>query len=175
MSVGASFALPLFVVFVFLWAAWTYQHKDRWFPAALRKAELVIVEAEYETVFEGRQFIGRLDRAYQFADGSLTPMEYKTRGYFRVFETDIAELSLQAWLLRAQGMPTVEYGFVVIQHNKSRKRRSFKVRLWDSARCEAQIRRYLALRSQTATPSKNKDGKCRSCGHSAACSQANRG
>ena len=173
MSAGLSFTIPLLVVLFVLWAAWTYQHKDRWFPAALRRAELAIVEAEYETRFDGKQFIGRLDRAYRLADGSLTPLEYKTRGYFRVFQTDIAELSLQSWLLRQQGFATVDYGFVVIQHNKSRKRKSFKVRLWDGPRCEAQIRRYLALRSHVESPSKNKDGKCKTCGHRSACSRVN--
>lgn len=85
----------------------------------------------------------------------------------------VVGVSLQSWLLGQQGFATVDYGFVVIQHNKSRKRKSFKVRLWDGPRCEAQIRRYLALRLRVESPSKNKDGKCKTCGHRSVCSRVN--
>jgi hypothetical protein len=100
-----------------LLAVWRRQQRDRWLPPELRGATCVFVETELTTTFEGKEFVGRLDRVYEMSDASFIPLEFKTRKNFKVYDTDIAELSLQAWLLRKTGRAARYEGFVVVQHN----------------------------------------------------------
>jgi hypothetical protein len=166
-----SFALPFVFVAMVLLAVWRRQQRDLWLPPELRGATCVFVETELTTTFEGKEFVGRLDRGYEMSDASFIPLEFKTRKNFKVYDTDIAELSLQAWLLRKTGRAARYEGFVVVQHNTTRQRKCFKVPLWDDQRCQSQIQRHLAIKEQKAVAQKNKGGRCFSCGHRLTCNK----
>jgi CRISPR-associated exonuclease Cas4 len=166
-----SFLISLVIVTLLLRVVWQRQHKNRWLPPELKNAKPSFVEHELLASFEGEEIVGRLDRAYQLSDGRWSPMEFKTRNYYKVFETDIAELSLQAWMLREQGFKTSAHGYVVIQHNETRQRRAFSVDLWSNDRCEMQILRRRQLMIKATVPVKTKDRRCMSCGHQIICAR----
>ena len=46
---------------------------------------------------------GRLDEAYRTPAGELLLVDTKTRERFRVYDTDVAELSTYAYICRANG------------------------------------------------------------------------
>lgn len=139
-----------------------------WLPGALVGAELVFVEKKF---FINAPFrvIGKPDQVYKRVDGKYVPVEYKTRGKPQVYETDVAQLSLQAWVLRRAGMFTAEDAFVVISNKASGRREAVPVRLRDDAWCEALIRRHIDVVSGKVAPTRSGGSKCRSCGHAGRC------
>lgn len=135
-----------------------------WMPDELRTARIVMVEKAVR-IRSPYRIAGRPDRVYLIAGIGHIPVEYKNRDEHRVYDTDVAQLSLQAWALRQAGLSTGTFGYVVVNRRKTRERKAIKVPLKDDAFCVALIERYLALRAGKALPHKRRGAKCRSCGH----------
>lgn len=139
-----------------------------WHPADLRGAVVKMNEQELRTL-RPYGVVGRPDRVYRLRNGLHVLVENKNRDVHRVYETDIAELSLQAWLLRRNGMPTATYGYVAARSRRTGERKALRVELGDDAYCERLIRRYLDLIEGHAAPRYRQSRKCDSCGHRARC------
>lgn len=160
-----------------------------WLPEELKAASLVLVEKNIVIDMSfpaigrrldqlgrgcdelGRSFgmVGRPDQVYRLANGDHVPLENKNRDDHRVYDTDIAQLSLQAWLLRQTGKPTASFGYVVINSRRTRQRKSIRVDLYADAVCVRIIQRYLDVTEGRAVAKKNRGGKCKSCGHRPEC------
>ena len=138
--------------------------KEEWRPPELRNARLIMVEKDLFTQAP-YPIAGRPDQVFKLRNGRLMPVEYKNRDYFRVHQTDIAEISLQAWLLRRHGKRTAEYGYIAIRHRKTHERRAMPVQLMDDAACEALIQRYLSIIEGTRVAQRCEPPKCKGCGH----------
>lgn len=158
-----------------LWALWFAARLlfggmvETWRPAELRGARLVMVERDLFAGSGELALAGRPDRVYRTRANLHVPVEYKTRYGFRLYETDCAQLSLQAWQLRRTGRATGPTGYVVVSEQGSRKRRALAVQLGDDAYCEALMRRYHALRRNGNDAQRNTGPKCKTCGHRAHC------
>ena len=139
-----------------------------WLPEDLKAGRLVNVEEDL-TTDEPYAVVGRPDQVYRLATGLHVPVELKNRDKHTVYETDIAEISLRAWLLRMNGKPTAEHGYMAINSRGTGKRVAMKVDLRDDAFCEALIQRHIALIQGQAVPRKSRGAKCKSCGHLARC------
>ena len=146
-----------------LYMAWPGLSQD-WLPDDLKAGKLVRVEEDL-TADEPEPVIGRPDQVYRLATGLHVPVELKNRDSFAVYVTDIAEISLRAWLLRKNGMPTAGHGYVVINNRKTSKREAQSVELENDAFCERLIHRYIDLVTGRAKPRMAHQGKCKSCGH----------
>lgn len=142
--------------------------QEGWLPDELRQGELVGVEKSL-TVTAPFLVTGRPDRVYRLASGAHTPLEFKNRDTVRLFESDRAQLSLQAWLLRRNDKPTAPHGYLVVRARKTGKKFALKVDLGEDAYCERLIRRYLALREGRVKPTKAKDPRCNTCPHNGNC------
>lgn len=162
----------LFVMIVALLGAflayWQWQRSSSWLPAELRRGKMVGVEKSLhaEAPFP---VTGRLDRVYQLANGLHTPMEFKNRDTTRLHDSDLAQLSLQSWLLRRNGHKTASFGYLVVRERKTGRKKALKVNLRDDAYCDQLIRRYLEVQSGMEKPRKVRDGRCKSCGHYGVC------
>ncbi len=152
---------------LWLWLAWGGVTQD-WLPDELRAGKLVKVERGLHTD-EPYPVVGRPDQVYRLADGLHAPVELKNRNSERVFQTDIAEISLRAWLLRRNGMQTGRYGWVAINNRTTRRRTAVRVELKDDGFCEQLIRRYVDLVEKRAVPVKSRGKKCETCGHAERC------
>lgn len=147
-----------------------FESRDRersWQPEELRDAKCVMIERTLYT--QNYSMVGRVDRVFQLTNGLLTPVEFKTREHFNVYAEDVAELSLQAWMLRQLGKKTHDRAYVLIQHRKTKERKCIEVQLYNESKCEEIILRYFMLKAGDVEPIKNKGGKCRTCGHRAMC------
>jgi CRISPR-associated exonuclease Cas4 len=153
-------------------AAWTFLvwrgFSQDWLPDELKAGRVAQVERNLRADHPYR-VIGRPDQVYRLPDGLHVPLENKNRDAHRVYETDIAQLSLQGWLLRRNGLPTAAFGYAVINSRTTRKRRAIRVELRDDAYCEQLIARYLAIIEGRAQARKSRGPKCKSCGHAGAC------
>lgn len=139
-----------------------------WLPEELKGASLALVE---KNIITDAPFpvVGRPDQVYRLANGDHVPLENKNRDDHRVYDTDIAQLSLQAWLLRQTGKPTASFGYVVINSRRTRQRKSIRVDLYADAVCVRIIQRYLDVTEGRTVAKKNRGGKCKSCGHRPEC------
>ncbi len=159
----------MLVLCLLMWliVVWRGMSQD-WLPLELKDARLVYVEHNF---FVDAPFpvVGRPDQVYRLPDGRHVPLENKNRNSYRVYDGDIAQLSLQAWLLRELGKPTADFGYVVINHRRTGKRQAVRVSLWSDAACEKLIERYLTLIDKHAKPHKSLGPKCKSCGHRGVC------
>lgn len=159
-----------------LLAAWTFMvwrgFTQDWLPAELAAAKVAQVE---KNLFANAPFpvVGRPDQVYRLPNGLHVPLENKNRDDHRVYETDVAQLSLQAWLLRLNGLETAPFAFVAINSRKTRKRRAIRVELRDDAYCEQLVARYLEIIERRAKPRKSRGRKCNTCGHRAECFSLN--
>lgn len=155
-----------------LLAGWTFMvwrgFTQNWLPSELAEGKVTHVE---RNLFINSPFpvVGRPDQVYRLADGLHVPLENKNRDDHRVYETDIAQLSLQAWLLRLNGLETAPFAFVAINSRRTRKRRAIRVELRDDAYCEQLVARYLDIIERRAKPHKSRGHKCNSCGHLSVC------
>ena len=150
-----------------LYMAWPGLSQD-WLPEDLKAGKLVNVEEDL-TTDEPYPVIGRPDQVYRLATGLHVPVELKNRDSYTVYDTDIAEVSLRAWLLRKNGRATAAHGYVAINNRKTGKREAQRVELGDDAFCEQLIRRYIEVTMGHATPRMAHRGKCKSCGHRSRC------
>jgi len=171
--------LALLVVLAFIAVA-TYRHYSGrdWLPKELRGAKLIAVEKDEVT----RSFLwdnngskrsviltGRADQAYINAEGEWIPIEFKNHHTHQVYETDIAQVSLQAWQFRQKGIKTAPYGFVVVRSRNAGSRKATKVNLLNDAVCEQMINRYIDITFHNARADRSRGPKCRSCGHKERC------
>lgn len=141
---------------------------QRWLPADLRGAKLAMVERNVRIEMPFR-LAGRPDRVYRLTTGVLVPVENKNRDDHLAYHTDIVQLSLQAWLLRRQGMRTASFGFVVINSRRTGRRLALRVALLDDRACLRVITRYFDVIEGRAAPVKSRGAKCRTCGHREIC------
>ncbi|WP_459203454.1 Dna2/Cas4 domain-containing protein (plasmid) [Ralstonia pseudosolanacearum] len=156
-------------------AAWTFMvwrgFAQDWLPDELKAGKVVLVEsnllADYPCTEDG--LVGRPDQVYRLPSGLHVPLENKNRDGHRVFESDIAQLSLQAWMLRQNGMPSAPFGYVAINSRANGKRQAIRVDLRDDGYCEQLMARYLDLIEQRAVPRKSWGRKCNTCGHRSRC------
>ena len=152
---------------IWLFLIWRGLSQD-WLPDELKAGTLILVERNL-LVSAPFPVIGRPDQVYRLKDKLYVPLENKNRNEHRVYETDIAQLSLQAWLLRRNGMPTAAFGYVAINSRRTGVRKALRVVLRDDAFCDTLIRRYLAITTSNAVPRKSRGAKCNSCGHRGYC------
>ncbi|OZA27581.1 MAG: hypothetical protein B7X93_08895 [Hydrogenophilales bacterium 17-61-9] len=142
--------------------------RDGWIPGELRRASLVYNETRMSTS-SPFPVVGRFDRVYRLGDGLHVPLEYKTRDVLRVYKSDLAQLSLQAWLLRRNGHKTASHGYVAIRERRPGRTKAFRVDLDSDADCESLIQRHVDLLEGRKTPTRVRDGRCRACGHADVC------
>lgn len=162
----ACFALAAFLA---LWAfmVWRGLAQD-WLPPELKAARLVAVEEDLATD-SPYPVVGRPDQVYRIATGEHVPVELKNRDCETVYVTDVAEVSLRAWLLRRNGWATTGHGYLVINNRRTGKRTAIRVNLRDDAFCERLIQRHIDVVEGVVPPRRSKGRKCDSCGHRAKC------
>ena len=159
---GLAIAVAVWMLIV--WRGFTQD----WLPDELKTARVALVEKNLR--IDGPfPVVGRPDRVYRLATGEHIPVENKNRDLDRVFETDLAQLSLQAWLLRHKGFKTAGHGYVAINNRRTRQRTAHRVELLDDSACVRIINRYLDVTEGRAQPRKSRGKKCNSCGHRIAC------
>lgn len=163
---GLAFALAVRAFLV-----WRGFAQD-WLPKELKAGRVVLVEKNL-TAKEPYPVVGRPDQVYVLGNGLHVLVENKNRDRYRVYDTDIAQLSLQAWLLRRNGMPTAPYGFVAINNRRTGRRKTLRVDLGDDAYCERLISRYMAIIEGRAQPRRSPGPKCNTCGHRSECFSLN--
>lgn len=155
-----------------LLAAWVFMVwrgvSQDWLPEELKTGRLVAVEEDL-TTDEPYPVIGRPDQVYALSNGLHVPIELKNRDGHAVYESDIAEISLRAWLLRRNGKTTAAYGYVILNNFESGKRVAVRVDLRTDDFCERLIARYIAISERGASPRRSRGNKCMSCGHRARC------
>jgi len=139
-----------------------------WLPEDLKGATLVLVEKNLITDVPV-PVVGRPDQVYRLHSGHHVPVENKNRDSYRVYGTDIAQLSLQAWLLRKTGRITAPYGYVVVNSRITRTRKCIRVNLYSETTCLHIIQRYLDVIDGAVTARKSIGVKCKNCGHKAEC------
>lgn len=151
-----------------------------WLPEELKHAKVAMVEKNLRIdaplPVVGRSgkrlrlpVVGRPDRVYRLESGLHVPVENKNRDGHWIYDTDIAQLSLQAWLLRQKGMETASFGFVAINSRRSGRRQALRVELLGDGECLRIIQRYLDVIEGRAVPTKSRGGKCNTCGHRSIC------
>jgi CRISPR/Cas system-associated exonuclease Cas4 (RecB family) len=155
-------AALLYGAFLTIRRAWR-SREAAWLPDDLKRGRLVMVEKDLFLEYPYK-IASRADRVYANGDGLFVPVEFKNRDGFQAFGTDIAQLSMQAWVLRQKGWPTAEYGYVVIRQRGSSRHTAKRVALKGSAYCEALIQRHFALKQGRVSPVKNSGPRCKSCG-----------
>lgn len=164
-----SFLFFVLALAVAVWTALVWRgFTQTWMPEELKGAKLVLVE---KNLWTDATFpvVGRPDRVYRLATGDHVPLENKNRDGHAVYETDIAQLSLQAWLLRQTGKATAAFGYVVINSRRTGQRKSIRVDLYGDTACEQIIQRYFDITEGRTVPRKSRGGKCKSCGHRQHC------
>ena len=143
-------------------------------PEELRTAKLVASEQHYRCQ-KPVALSGTPDQVYRLPEGALVLVDTKRRLRARVYDADIAQLSIYRVLLAAQkafrGQPLAAYGYVRLVTPEGVVYR--RVELWDTARVVALHRRYWALRDGRDTPTGAETaGLCRWCGHRERCGLA---
>lgn len=153
-------------------AFWLYRFwrglVPKWLPAELEGAKLVQVEQD---LYAKAPFkvAGRPDRVYRTRDGLHVPVEYKNRDRFAVYEADIAQLSLQSWLLRQNGHRTAAFGYAVVNDRNTGEHKALRVDLKDDVFCERLIARYVDVIQRRVQARKSRGRKCNTCGHRTPC------
>ena len=163
--------LCAWLIFYFRINAPTKKQRGIWCPELLLNAQLVYAEKDFSVKlkceFKGR-ITGRPDQVFRLKNGQHIPVEYKTRMHFQIYNTDIAQLSFYAFLLRRNGLETASYGYTVIENRLTRERNTLKVELWNDDWVIKTLMRYEAL-AKGATPSFSFTPKCLGCVHKERC------
>jgi CRISPR-associated exonuclease Cas4 len=150
-----------------LWAA-RRRHMRVWMPIDLKRSRLVEIETDL-VIEKPVPIIGRPDRVYRDQLGEHTPVEFKNRNTFRTYDTDVAEISLRAWLLRVNGRPTTPHGYMVIDNRTTRERKAVRIALKSDRWCEALVEHHQMLLANSIQPNRVHGPKCSSCGHNSQC------
>lgn len=170
----AAAAIALAVWLLLVWRGLTQD----WMPEELKAGKVALIERNLAADLPAGYavgagdvdtLLGRPDLVIRIKQGLHVPVENKNRGSFAVFETDVAQLSLQAWLLRQNGMKTAPYGYVAVNNRRTGERRAVRVELRDDEYCLLLIARYIDLTSGRLMPRKSRGRKCESCGHRQRC------
>ncbi|AOJ79197.1 hypothetical protein WS86_00190 (plasmid) [Burkholderia savannae] len=173
----AMIAAGAIALAVWLFLVWRGLTQD-WMPAELKAGKVALIErnltADLPTgcavdASDVDTLVGRPDLVIRIQQGLHVPVENKNRNSFAVFETDVAQLSLQAWLLRQNGMKTTTYGYVAVNNRRTGERRAVRVELRDDEYCLLLVARYIDLSSGRLVPRKSRGRKCESCGHRQRC------
>ena len=165
--IHVAIGMVVLLVLGYLFMIWRGISQN-WRTPELKAGRVVKVEEDLRTDFPFR-IVGRPDQVYQIAGGLHITVDNKNRDVFRVYETDVAELSLQAWLLRRNGLATTGHGYLVVNNRLTGERRALRTVLWNDEKCERLIQRYLDLVDGRVSAKKSTGPKCRSCGHRATC------
>lgn len=139
-----------------------------WLPSELNAARLIAVEVDI-SIDRPYRMSSRPDRIYRTRNGVLVLAELKNRDGFAIHQTDIAEISLRAWMLRCRGKQTAWHGYVVIRDRRTGVRRAKRVELLGDDECIALVERYRAITESGARPRKASGRKCQGCAHLARC------
>jgi len=144
---------------------------QQWMPDELKGLQLVNIE---KNIFVSSPYplAGRPDQVFFSPEFGHVPLEYKNRDNFSVYNTDIAQLSLQAWLLRISGRNTAGFGYVVINSRKMKERKTLRVDLYDDRKCEQIIERGIGIIEDRKIPRKSIGNKCNTCGHVTRCRES---
>ena len=151
--------------------AWLRQEN---MPEVLQSAKLVASERFYRCE-KPVALSGRPDQVYRLSNGTLVVVDTKRRQRARVYDADVAQLSIYRVLLSAQKafqrQPFAEYGYVRLVTAEGVQYQ--RVDLWDTAQIVNLHRHYWALRDQRVKPSgAEAAGLCRQCGHRQRCALA---
>lgn len=172
-----TFFAILFLLFLFwLWRrveCKDSQKEGDWLPDELKAGKLVMVEKQLYT--HGRfNLVARMDRVYEVNNQGITcvvPADFKRRSSNQVFDTDRAELSLQAWVLRHNNHTTAKYGYIFLINEGQNTVSPRRVALNSDEECETMMLRYLDLRDKRVEPSKALKHKCKGCPHKQKCNR----
>lgn len=159
--------VPVLVVLIVTVMLWRRRRSD-WRPHELQRGRIVMIE-ETLHVEHPYRIVGRPDQVVQLADGLHVPVDAKNRNRFQVYPTDVAELSLQAWMLRRRGLATAAHGYLAVTDRQTKERRALRVELGDDRYCERLIERFLLLIDGRVTARRMSGPKCASCGQRARC------
>lgn len=171
--------LAIAMLAIAAWLIWRAHHNrepDRhgWENLELRTSDLVHIERDLVGALEdGTWLYGRPDRVYRTKQGKHIPVEYKTRKKPVVYRSDVAQLSLQAWLLHKNGYAPAEHGYVVAETPNGRH--AMQIKLYGPRQCEELIRRYQAVISGNERPKAERGKRCAGCGHLQRCQMENGG
>ncbi len=161
--------LSLLGLSLFLWRFFSKGTiTESWLPGELHRAQLQIVETTYKTEHPYR-IAAKPDRAYRLPSGELVLVELKTRPGIRIFDTDIAELSLQAWVLRSLGERVKDHAYVAVLKHTSSRPKPVRVRLMDDKACLKLIERCLELKTGVSRPGANPGKHCLTCAYQSEC------
>lgn len=168
MSIGSLICFAL-AAGIAAWVAmiWRGLSQD-WLPDELKAGKVVAVEEDL-TADEPFAVIGRPDQVFKVRTGQHVLVELKNRDSHRVYDTDVAEISLRAWLLRRNGQETASYGYIAVNQRSTGKREAIKVDLKSDEFCEKLIARYIEILEGRSWPRKARGPKCKSCGHATRC------
>lgn len=167
MTYWLTVVLPVAAFLLFAFILWRGQTQD-WRPLDLKEGKVVMVEDNLYVEHPYR-IIGRPDQVVKRADGVHIPVDAKNRDAYRVYATDIAELSLQAWMLRRHGLKTALHGYLAVTNRLTGQRKALRVTLGDDRYCENLIERYIIL-MEGRVPARRMSGrKCLSCGQRDRC------
>lgn len=163
--------VAIFVLWVWFGSQRIKHRENAWLTQELKKATLVMVEQDW-VIDTPYPLVGRFDRVYEFNvsdDKILMPVDFKTRGKDVVYDTDIAEVSLQAWMLRKSGHTTSTHGYIVVKNITSGKMTPLRFQLKSDNECEEIIQNYLNLINKRTAARRTFKQKCTGCTHKTRC------
>ena len=150
-------------------------------PSELKAGRLIMVEQEIY-VERPYKISARLDQVYEITYNGktyLVPADFKTRATNRVYDTDVAEVSLQAWMLRNRAggkkhhRQIAPFGYILIHNTTDKRMYPKKFALLSGQECENMIERYFDLVNPreyvVPTPLPASSKKCVACSHKKRC------
>lgn len=148
-------------------------------PPELKAGRLIMVEQEIY-VERPHKISARLDQVYEImykGKTHLVPADFKTRATNRVYDTDVAEVSLQAWMLRncagSKKHHVAPFGYILIHNTTDKRMYPKKFTLLSDQECENMIERYFDLVNPreyaVPTPLPASSKKCVACSHKKRC------
>ena len=145
--------------------------ENLWLTNELKQAKLTMVEQKWQVEYP-YNIVGRFDRVYEFdiqGKKVLMPVDFKTRARDRVFDSDIAEVSLQAWMLRQSGFITSAHGYIVIKNTATGATTPHRFALKSDVECQHLIEHYFNLTSKRILAKQAPTFKCKGCSHHSRC------
>ena len=145
-------------------------------PAALRDAELVLVEKKFRTT-SPVPIAAKLDRAYRLPSGQLVLLELKTRWNGGPNLSDVIQLSAQRVALSAAtGQTVAAEAFVLIERPGARRSPvAHRVDLLSVDQVAVLVRRREAILADRISPRYAAEaGHCQSCAFRSQCEGAGR-
>lgn len=147
-----------------------YHRRERqYMPTDLAEARLFASEKHFAC--DGRYPLSaRVDQVYLAKSGLLYPTETKTRRIPVVYDSDIIELSAQAYVLKQLGHRVSPHGYVRLVLTGQREPTYMKVPLLTEGHVEHLHRHFHDIRRGAVKPrGASSRGLCNSCGHEPTC------